>query len=65
MENQCVGRQTYTVTEAGKILGIGRSSAYVGVKTGAIRSVRIGRRIVIPRLELHRLLHGSNAHQAA
>ena len=51
-------RETLTVEEAATRLGIGRNSAYEGVKSGDIPSVRIGKRIVVPRRALDRLLTG-------
>ena len=42
----------HTVEETAKLLGISRGSAYEAVRTGALPSVRIGRRILIP----HQLL---------
>jgi excisionase family DNA binding protein len=47
---------TLTVEEAGDALGISRASAYEGVRTGAIPSLRIGRRIVVPTAALRRML---------
>ena len=47
---------TFTVEEAAEVLGIGRNSAYEGVRTGEIPSVRIRRRILVPRAALERLL---------
>jgi excisionase family DNA binding protein len=47
---------TVTVEEAGDALGISRASAYEGVKTGEIPSIRVGRRIVVPTAALRRLL---------
>lgn len=47
---------TVTVDEAAVILGIARSSAYDAVKTGAIQSIRFGRRIVVPKSAIERLL---------
>ena len=49
-------RKTYTVDEAAKLLGIGRSAAYEAAERGSIPAVRIGRRILIPRAALDRLL---------
>jgi excisionase family DNA binding protein len=49
-------RRTYLVEEAGAILGIGRSAAYAAVARGEIPHIRIGRRILIPRRALDRLL---------
>jgi excisionase family DNA binding protein len=51
-----VERLTVTVPEAAKLLGISRMSAYTAVREGVIPSLRIGRRILIPRLALERLL---------
>jgi excisionase family DNA binding protein len=49
-------RVTITVDEAAKALGIGRNSAYEAVHRGEIPAVRIGRRLVVPRAALDRLL---------
>ena len=39
---------TLTVDEAAAILRIGRGSAYALVRSGRLRSIKIGRRILIP-----------------
>jgi excisionase family DNA binding protein len=49
-------RRTYTVTEVADIVGISRSTAYECVRRGEIPSRRFGRRIVVLRHELERLL---------
>lgn len=49
-------RQTLTVEEAAKALGIGRNTAYEGVRTGTIPVVRIGRRMLVPRSALQKML---------
>ncbi len=51
-----VDRQTMTVSEAAKALGIGRGSAYEAVRRGDIPSLRVGRRLVVPRAAFERLL---------
>ena len=51
-----LSRPTLTVEEAGDALGISRASAYEGVRTGEIPSIRVGRRIVVPTAALRRLL---------
>lgn len=38
-----------SVIETGKVLGIGKNSAYELVRCGKIRSVRIGHQIRIPK----------------
>ena len=54
-----VKRQTMTVEEAAKRLGIGRNTAYDAVRAGQIPSVKIGKRYLIPRAALERLLEGA------
>ena len=55
-ENNTVAKLTYSVQEAGQALGIGRNSAYEAVRAGLIPSVRIGKRLVVPRAGIERLL---------
>ncbi len=50
------GRMTLTVEETAVVLGIGRTAAYAGVRSGTIPSRRIGRRIVVPIAALERML---------
>jgi len=47
---------TVSVPEAAKILGIGRNLAYGLVANGALPHLRLGRRLVVPRQALERLL---------
>lgn len=49
-------RQTITVEEAAQVLGISRSSAYEAVRRGELPTIRIGRRYVVPRVALERML---------
>jgi excisionase family DNA binding protein len=49
-------RSTYDVPEAARILGIGRSAAYEAVRRGEIPSIRLGKRLVVPRAALERML---------
>ena len=56
-----ITRQTVSVREVAGILGIGLATAYEGVRTGDIPSIRIGRRLVVPRSGLERLLEGQEA----
>lgn len=54
-------KQTYTVEEAAKILGIGRASAYEAVHRGDIPSIRIGDRILVPKAALDWMLGHPNS----
>ena len=47
---------TLTVDEAATILGIGRNLCYDRVKTGEIPVIKIGRRLLVPRRALEKLL---------
>jgi excisionase family DNA binding protein len=49
-------RRTYRVEEAAGVLGIGRSAAYAAVARGEIPHIRVGRKILVPRRALERLL---------
>lgn len=49
-------RLAVSVDEAAHLLGISRDLAYDLVSRGELPSVRLGRRIVVPRLSLERLL---------
>ncbi|MHB1930353.1 MAG: helix-turn-helix domain-containing protein [Acidimicrobiales bacterium] len=46
------GPLVLTVEEAGQLLGISRGLAYELVRRGAIPSLRLGRRLVVPRRRL-------------
>ena len=60
-----MNRQTYTVVEAAKILGIGKNKAYEAIAANQIPSIRIGGRIVVPRAALQRLLDNANGEATA
>ena len=49
-------RLTWTVTEAAQLLGISRASAYEAAHRGELPVRVIGRRMLVPRIALLRLL---------
>ena len=49
-------RLAYTVPQAGRLLGLYRNSAYEAARRGEIPTLRIGRRLVVPRAALDHLL---------
>ena len=52
-----------SVTETAYLLGLSRNSTYQGVQSGAIPSIRVGKRILVPKAALDRMLEcgGTNA----
>lgn len=53
----------YSVEQAGELLGLSRPSAYLAVKRGEIPVIKFGRRLVVPKAALDKLL--VNAGQSA
>ena len=51
-------RLTYDVAEAGEKAGLSRNSAYEAVKRGDIPSIRIGRRLFVPKAAWDRISNG-------
>jgi excisionase family DNA binding protein len=52
-------RLTLSVEEAGELLGISRGLAYELGRKGDIPSLRLGRRLVVPRAALQAMLSGA------
>ena len=52
-------RLTYTLSEAARRLGISRALAYEAANRGELPVCRIGRRMLVPRAALLRLLEDS------
>ena len=50
------GRLTWTITEAAKLLGISPTTAYEAARRGELPVRVIGRRMLVPRVALLRLL---------
>ena len=55
-----MSRLTCSVEDAAKVLGICRASAYKAVENGELRSIRIGRRVVVPTDAILELLQGAH-----
>ncbi len=52
-------KQTFTVEEAAKILGVGRQTAYDLARKGELPGVRrLGRRFIVSKTELEAYLSG-------
>jgi excisionase family DNA binding protein len=50
--------QTYSMKQAWQKLGISRGSAYALANKGKLPTIRLGRRLVVPKVALDRLLSG-------
>lgn len=51
-----VERATYSVQEAGELLGISRGSAYEAARSGEIPTLRFGSRLVVPKAPLDQMV---------
>lgn len=49
-------RLAVSVSQAAALLGIGRNTAYELVRTKRLPALRLGKRLLIPRIALERLL---------
>lgn len=49
-------KKVLTVMEAAAELGISKGSAYEAVRSGQIPTIRIGRRLIVPRAAFERML---------
>jgi excisionase family DNA binding protein len=54
-------RETLTVLEAARVLGIGRSRTYAAVQSGELPARKLGKRWLISRVALDRWLAGVTA----
>jgi excisionase family DNA binding protein len=52
---------TLTVEEAARALRIGKNQAYAAVRSGQIPSIKIGRRLLVPRQRLLEHINGGDA----
>jgi excisionase family DNA binding protein len=51
-----VVRETLSVAEAGRLLGISRATAYKAAHCGMLPVLQIGRRMLVPKIALQKLL---------
>jgi excisionase family DNA binding protein len=59
--DRLAGAKTYRVADAAKLLGIGRNQAYEAAQRGEIPCLRIGKRVLVPKAALDRMLAGDQA----
>lgn len=56
-DNRQRNSSVYTVDQVSEILGISRASAYKAVHRGEIPSIRIGKRILVPKSEVRYIVN--------
>jgi len=56
-------RLTYSVEQAGALLGLSRGASYGAANRGDLPILRIGRRIIIPKRALDRLLDSADRYE--
>ena len=58
-------RRTTSIEEAARELGLSRNSAYDAAKRGDLPTIRMGRRLLVPRAALEALLNPAAAKSEA
>lgn len=64
MNSSSLARLSYTVDEAAAAIGIGRTTLYRLIGSGALPVVKIGKRTLIRAADLNRLLAGEEKQAA-
>ncbi len=54
-------KKVLTIMEAAEELGISKGSAYEAARTGAIPTIRIGKRLIVPRVAFDKMLEQAGA----
>lgn len=57
--------RAYTIEEVAALLGISRGLAYEGARAGTIPTVRVGRRLLVPRATFDKLFPSGDAEPPA
>jgi len=60
-EETAIERRTFSVDQAAAALGICRNTAYALAKNGALPTVRLRRRLLVPKAALDRMLGNQSA----
>jgi excisionase family DNA binding protein len=47
---------TYSVEEAARLLGVSRGVGYEAARRGQLPTIRLGRRLLVPKIALERML---------
>jgi excisionase family DNA binding protein len=52
-------RLTWSIEEAAELLGVSRAVAYVYAQDGKLPTIKLGGRILVPKLALERMVNGT------
>jgi excisionase family DNA binding protein len=52
-------RLTWSIEEAAELLGVSRAVAYLYAKDGTLPTIKLGGRILVPKLALERMVNGA------
>jgi predicted DNA-binding transcriptional regulator AlpA len=55
-DDRSFGRQTYRLIEVAALFGISRNQAYECAKRGDFPTIKLGKRLVVPRAAIDRML---------
>ena len=58
-------KKVITIMEAAKELGISKGSAYEAARSGQIPTIRIGRRLIVPRAAFDKMLEQAGEREIA
>ena len=58
-------RRTISVEEAGRLLGLSRASSYQAAASGELPTIKIGRRLLVPKAMIRKMLGEAEAEPAA
>lgn len=47
---------TYGIEEVARLLGVGRNQAYQAARNGDLPTIRLGKRLLVSRIALHKIL---------
>jgi len=56
MQSSRKEKLVYSVPEAGRLLSLSRATSYMLANQGIIPTIRLGRRLVVPKIAIERML---------
>lgn len=62
--DHAVRPRTYRVPEVARILGLGRTATYDAIRRGDLPALRVGGRVLVPRVAIERLLGEDDGERA-